>query len=197
MPARDARSRQLDEHRGADAVPLEGVGDLERHLGLVRVGEPVVQRVAHDRAVHQRDDAGVVVLVHVREVAHLALGQLAPRREVAEVARLLGEPGVEGEERVAVGGMDPAHHGLAPVHESDAMLGIGRAHLASAARSVSRTGSAAGRAAPRTRGVGATRPSHAARAVQKTAHAGMPLAIPEAATGRSTRAGSRDVMEYS
>ena len=95
-------ARALDREAGesgADAHPLERIGDLDRHLGDIRsICVAHVSGDAHDRVVAliDRGDGLVVEVINVGEEGELARRQLALGRQKAPVARFRGEPGEQG-----------------------------------------------------------------------------------------------------
>ena len=79
----------LEEQRGQPAA-LVLVGDRERDFGLVTVGESIVATDGDHLLAQERDERHAVVVVDGREMRDLAIGQVRPRTEEAEVHALLG-----------------------------------------------------------------------------------------------------------
>ena len=117
------RRRDVLEEDRADAAPLVGVLDVERHLGGVLV-EPLVADDADHLVADRRDECHAVVVVDDREALDVALGQLAVEGEEAEVDGLVRQPGVEALQPVGVVGPDRPQVGGPPVAEHDVGLPV-------------------------------------------------------------------------
>ena len=113
----------LEQHR-ADAAALVGVRDVEGHLGGGR-GDAVVPADPDDRVAHGRDQGDPVVVVDIGEAPHIAVAQLAQRREEAHVDRLVGLAGVEPADRLGVGWGDGPQVGHGAVPQDHVRLPFG------------------------------------------------------------------------
>ena len=99
MPALARRGGQMLEQYRADAAALVRVGDDERHLGLVGVVDLLVAADGDDGVAQHRDQGDAVLVVDVGEPEQVARRDARVGREVAQVARAGGQPGVELDDR--------------------------------------------------------------------------------------------------
>ena len=106
MPCFPGGGGEVFEQDGADAAALVGVGDVEGHLGLGRVIEPVVAADADDVAADGDHQRHPVLVVDLGEALEFLGGELGLEREEAHVDGLLRLADVEGLHGIGVGGVD-------------------------------------------------------------------------------------------
>ena len=118
------------EQQGGDALALVAVVDLERDVGVVAAGPPLVAGPGDELAVALDHEGDAVDHVDVREVLQVGVAERRLRREEAPVDALVGLAAVERGERRGVVGADRAHEHALAVAEHDrarpALGGIGR-----------------------------------------------------------------------
>ena len=116
-PLAAGRGEVLEQDRAepsALVVVAHHERDLRRadDLGAVRAVRALVATDGDDLLAEQGDERHAGVVVDDGEPLQVARGDVRVRAEVAQVAGPLGEPGVEGHDRVGVAGQDRAqvHH---------------------------------------------------------------------------------------
>ena len=111
------------EQQLPDAAALVLVLDQERDLGLARP-DHVVAADRDDPALQGQHERDPVDVVDVGEPVDVALGEPRHRREEPVVLRLVGDPGVELDEDLAVLGTDRPDVRGPPVAEQDVGLPV-------------------------------------------------------------------------
>src|SRR4029453_16682695 len=98
----------------SDSPALMGVLDQESHFSMIIFDSVVASD--RDHVLPEGDDKRHAIhIVHLSEPPNVPISQPRIRREEAEVFRLWGDPFIEGDKSVCIGGPDRAQMGNAAV----------------------------------------------------------------------------------